>query len=99
MPHTPGPWEISCETKVSADIVNHELELAIATVHGDDDEANANARLIVTAPKLLEACDQLSSVVDAWQSEQEDGEPHVAAMRAALMQALTAIAKATGKQT
>jgi hypothetical protein len=58
----------------------------------------ANARLIAAAPDLLEACDRLTSIADLWQCEQEPGTPHREEMRAALDQALAAMAKATGKE-
>ena len=66
MKHTPGPWEIE---QFNEDYVKKEGRLSIkkiaifclgyqvATVIGEDWETRkANARLIASAPELLEAC-------------------------------------------
>ena len=55
--HTPGPWHVSrsgIDRLVYADS-EHAFDLAIVRSGGDDDEVNANARLIAAAPDLLAA--------------------------------------------
>ena len=53
--HTPGPW----------DVPNKSVKIRgcnfLATVHWEDDEAEANARLIAAAPDLLAAIRKLRS--------------------------------------
>lgn len=61
--HTPGPWEFSredVENKPNYHFIIEDTkgERVIATVHGNDGEANA--RLIAAAPELLEALKALT---------------------------------------
>ena len=63
--HTPGPWEAKDKTEKFGyfSIEGDGLILGRITYHASKredftlkEEAQANARLIATAPKLLEAC-------------------------------------------
>lgn len=57
MKHTPGPWNTITQDWNTEKVHSATTGLVIATVthpHGDD-EGQANARLIVKAPELLEA--------------------------------------------
>lgn len=52
MKHTPSPWEVALDSRSRAVIVTHQGK-SIATVRGEN--AENNAVLIATAPKLIEA--------------------------------------------
>lgn len=57
--HTPGPWRAKCHDKyhewevLQADELRHHICTDIRGLAGADE---ANARLIASAPDLLEAC-------------------------------------------
>jgi len=95
--HTPGPW-IACKGDAGQHI-NIECKRAgndcqpIATLKGPDKEANA--RLIASAPELLEALEGLLDQI-------ENGMPFTGSKkdmeRASVEQARAAIAKATGNE-
>lgn len=57
--HTPGPWRI-----VSLFAVENSKQVLVADCHthsgATDDEREANARLIATAPELLQALEGLT---------------------------------------
>ncbi|MBE3138141.1 MAG: hypothetical protein IMZ43_12240 [Thermoplasmata archaeon] len=59
MKHTPGPWKI-CDDGIN---VYAEPDIAITNQDHpcapDQDEAEANARLIASAPELLDICKDL----------------------------------------
>ena len=56
--HTPGPWIIE-----NNDILGHISAIVhVATIHNDID---GNARLIASAPELLEACKDAYELMSA----------------------------------
>lgn len=72
--HTPGPWEVSftdclgrpasyCRIRpINKKMFGHFTSLEIATMNMmDEDEQQANARLISAAPELLAALDELTN--------------------------------------
>lgn len=86
--HTPGPWKVWNDRVWT----NESLEdmKQICSISGNRGDRDANARLIASAPELLEACKQvLSSSVF-----QEEGFELPDRLRIHLEQA---IAKAEGK--
>ena len=92
--HTPGPWAIY--VNAPSDIVIRKMSkdgyelCAIARVSS----GYANARLIATAPELLEALEKCRKELSAWmRCYCED-----AATQEAISQASAAIAKATGEK-
>lgn len=59
--HTPGPWHVS-DNNVQWEILNenkNEIACVLTSDIPNDDEIFANAKLIATAPKLLEALQNL----------------------------------------
>ncbi len=99
--HTPGPWYVSKRNPLRV-IESGPRALTLATVgtnghgvtaEGAQAEAEANARLIAAAPKLLEALQDLVA----------EYEPNIKAFatdaprKAKWMAALAALAKATGE--
>lgn len=103
MAHTPGPWEASfidslggpasyCRIRpVSGEMFGQFTSLEIATMYlMDEDEQQANARLIAAAPELLDALQGLVKELSDSDDEGliENAEPMIAAR--------AAIAKATG---
>ncbi len=85
--HSPGPWRLSCHP--------HDGNYMRITCSGDPAEGDnlrgycgeANARLVVAAPDLLDALERLLTSADV----------RDAADAGALKQARAAIAKAVGK--
>lgn len=72
--HTPGPWAVM-ETHTGALSINVSPQVPISTVGGagwhlGEETARANARLIATAPDLLDMCERLLnftlSFADPW---------------------------------
>ena len=82
--HTPGPW----------DVPNKSVKIRgcnfLATVHWDDDEAEANARLIAAAPDLLAALEAVTACLRGFHAADDFGPLDDEAIDAAL----DAIAKA-----
>lgn len=65
--HTPGPWE-AAERGGYGDfdgnsrvILADDMRIAVVQHHGDD-EAEANTRLIVEAPEMLEALREIADI-------------------------------------
>lgn len=54
---TPGPWEVDGRQ------VCIVRGCALATIHGDDSRATANARLIAAAPTMLELLRRTADVL------------------------------------
>lgn len=104
--HTPGPWMISYHhdggTEIAIDDepgIQGERNYDLATVcHGDPDELLANARLIATAPELLQAL-KAAHLELHYCSQQlvESGWTVGSSVRNALEGASAAISKATGR--
>ena len=88
--HTPGPWAFNSR-QIFADSKNHG-EAAIAYIQ-DLTEAEANARLIATAPELLEALESIENM--AGHHEAPASFKHV--WREAILTAQAAIKKAKGE--
>lgn len=62
--HTPGPWDNEQGNHPWIDIYVEKDGSAIAKAYGDNAESIANARLIATAPELLEALQSLTSTIE-----------------------------------
>jgi len=86
--HTPGPWSINRYDTYDKDIVIREPGVRVDFDDVDQDEQEANARLIAAAPELLEA---LNAMMDGYDESYTQDQPPNKAARAA-------IAKATGKE-
>jgi hypothetical protein len=92
---TPGPWTIdNCQG------IDHMITISangkwIASVEHNDpikptDEDNANARLIISAPDLLQAAENLlASLDDTGESQDDEGNDYhdIAPLRAAIRKA------------
>ena len=97
--HTPGPWSSSMWTDDVAGAVGWSIVCGDAghrvptnTFETDDEEeAEANARLIAAAPELLEAL----QAYDAWADKTP---PHDQELKVLRERIRAAIAKATGEQ-
>jgi hypothetical protein len=69
--HTPGPWAIDWNVS-RLDVFSADAATLVATIRrsalsaGLDDTAKANARLIASAPQLLEVCKELSECAEYW---------------------------------
>ena len=57
MSHTPGPWQAARAPHGVMDIFNANGQ-DILTLYRDDEETQANARLIAAAPTMLDALHQ-----------------------------------------
>jgi hypothetical protein len=96
--HTPGPWKIGRGRQDAkdpvfwhVDVLNTGGTIRVARVAGvGRDAAEANARLISSAPELLDA---LSFLVQAAETE-----PGMAIYRAHIEKGKAAIAKAEGRE-
>jgi len=58
--HTPGTWEAKDQWGY---IKVHSADNGVCVIHGLDSKAQANARLIASAPDMLDA---LQAIVDAF---------------------------------
>lgn len=106
--HTPGPWTVTESSDwtgmsgVSLGIddaagQDGERDYHLATVvHGDPDELAANARLIASAPELMQALQEAENALDDYVERLEKLGGQMNYGRKVLMQARAAIAKATG---
>jgi hypothetical protein len=99
--HTPAPWNMSRRGNYSHQINGDKWD-ALATVSTrmfgddvDDVEGMANARLIASAPELLEALKELYAVVKEYEDLVCGEAPST--HRNAVNKARQAIAKAEGK--
>jgi len=90
--HTPGPWTILPNTPHFVRAM-HPAEgmQPVATVYHFDGELSANARLIASAPELLEALERISTAYDETLRH-----PIAAPLLQAIYAARAAIAKARG---
>ncbi len=83
MKHTPGPWDIQVKgdsngVKEINIIGNRRYELSreaycVCRIEPGHKDSDANARLIINAPKLLEALKRLMKrhYADTWKSESD----------------------------
>lgn len=107
MEHTPGPWfasrddgnegnYVSVEDRVIADTYGYFCDTGLEL---PEEEAEANARLIATAPELLEAVQDLVDRLEIALEDVFGPEPHKwdKTDNDARTMAYAAIAKATGK--
>jgi hypothetical protein len=106
--HTPGPWKAIDVTSEKSLVYrridgNGKKMIGFAGVYKmkDKSESEANARLIIAAPELLEALhDIVGDLAEEYfirAGTYTDGEPLQAALRSALDRAHAAIAKAEGE--
>ena len=89
--HTQGPWFTGYnEPKVvypeNGHVKDHALH-PLATVHDFDGEAEANARLIASAPELLAALDDLTRFHELGYSNRYNAEELIKNARAAIAKA------------
>jgi hypothetical protein len=101
--HTPGPWEVCSDGAGWYIEAMPEREHSLAHISSPEwqespdtsiDEAEANARLIASAPELLEAC---KMIVEYDEDVEESGGEFLRLYIKALNAARAAIAKATGE--
>ena len=104
--HTPGPWVVADQSRAvrQSDSLSGVVgELIVDCFHPDTlremQEVRANARLIASAPELLEALQRLLSAFDADQAISPEMPIRISCETngTAMLQAQAAIAKATGK--
>jgi hypothetical protein len=96
--HTPGPWKVGQYLGRSTSFCVHMdvgdkgrgLDIVDAVCGLDTDQRRANARLIAAAPDLLQALQALANMAESFPSELHKEHPDV-------IEALAAIAKATGE--
>lgn len=106
MKHTPGPWRIedveSMQPYTEYDV--YAGDHRVMHVHDIDDGAEANARLIASAPELLEALTETLRALEAHLDEacRDHGVSHRDLLcpcnQNEVVRARAAIAKATGKE-
>ena len=89
--HTPGPWTILPNTPHFVRAATAEGMQPVATVYHFDGELSANARLIASAPELLDALERISTAYDETLRH-----PIAAPLLQAIYAARAAIAKAKG---
>lgn len=76
MKHTQGKWEV-LDFK-GRPIVQNDKGIVVAETFGNTfDDAKANARLIASAPKLLEACKLACSTAEMYIHSKFDGTKHL----------------------
>ena len=106
--HTPGPWLLDHErvldpnrgvvaliTSEDGKVVEWPVIVGFNSADADADaETEANAKLIASAPALLEALEELVIANHGWPMEPKDEADSVC--RSALVQARAAIAAARG---
>ena len=91
--HTPGPWRATTQT-VTAPETEDRLPLDVRIYGGNKQDNAANARLIATAPDLLEALQQIIDMNVQYAVERY-GSAAAAESMACVRTARAAIAKAT----
>ncbi len=90
--HTPGPWMVEPDEDGLFLVVDESREMDYIYIDQQQDNREANARLIAAAPEMLAA---LEVVVESWTSQFERN-GHLAPDWC--KQARAAIAKATGSK-
>jgi len=58
--HTPGPWSVESDTRIEYGPILAGEGFCVATVSRDPREWKANARLIASAPDLLEVLAEIA---------------------------------------
>ena len=103
--HTPGPWERESlpgeyDTGIRAHGENVSGYVAFLNTRWEhkqqQQEQEANARLIAAAPDLLEACKALPEF-NVYNADAADFKDHAAEFISAMMLAQSAIARAEGE--
>ena len=83
--HTPGPWEIltvTCKGSRNRRAIRGKTR-AICNISLDDDEQEANARLIAAAPDMLAALVSVERfLTETWRDGWDDFHPHAIQLRA-----------------
>ena len=64
MTHTPAPWHLSEARSTKVDLIDNSKGEAIGEIVWVDTRNPADAKLIVAAPDLLEACIEALSLFD-----------------------------------
>jgi hypothetical protein len=94
--HTPAPWRVAFGNRLEIHGPKDEIGWPKSIVYNaglcTDEEAQANARLIAAAPELLQALDDLESLVSGWLSDANSSSRGIPA----IITARAAIAKARG---
>lgn len=101
MSHTPGPWLVHHEKWVIATRGVHAGEILIAPTYWMEhakEEAAANARLIASAPDLLEALRQIAQCSDGDDTENYRFDDREGCLDTVHSMAKEAIARATGEK-
>ena len=99
MSHTPGPWEIiEVERFGKIHVYGPSNKPIVADVNTYKHDGEANARLIATAPELLECLQScLAYVKRYYKTLPDDGQEQDFLMVAVIYPAEEAIAKAKGE--
>lgn len=68
--HTPGPWKVGVDRVDKNTLVMDDNNIGIASVVEWPNEAEANARLIAAAPRMLEALIGAIEIIKIWHGEE-----------------------------
>lgn len=91
--HTPGPWHIKYYLDCQHIVSNEGLGRSVASNDRNDDEDDANAKLIAAAPDMLEALEVALGILG---DEPHSDYPHCTPEDCAACQIEAAISKAHG---
>jgi hypothetical protein len=96
---TPGPWEVRDETTIYGRGMAKFTIIRVATAHRDHSSltAEANARLIASAPELLEALQGVLWMAEEWFKHGGDETTFSDDYKESLDEARAVILKATGE--
>jgi len=67
--HTPGPWILNPDFTISQKEDKGILIAMVCSANNDDEQREANAKLIASSPQLLEALETLIAVVESLTEE------------------------------
>jgi len=95
-PHTQGPWTVENNSIYGNAGMIRPFIASVEDDHGDE-ETNANARLIASAPELLDVCRCALADLEGVLPEYDPEREHPA--WETLQELRVAIAKATGEQS
>lgn len=90
--YSQGPWQADCPSGESVFTIHSADDLTVAETYNTED-----ARLIATAPELLEAAQKALQVAESWIHDQLDGTSSLEEALAELDPVRKTIAKATGE--